>query len=155
MNLFTVDQNLHSGWNYHKWNDTTPTSYPKYRFYRFYGASTGACNINEITFTGVETIDNEDSTYTCSAKLMIGSDQTDLNTVEYQGTLTTNLLAISPRFGTVVGGTPVTFTGSNFPTDTSKYTITIDGINCPVDSANSTSVSCTTGSRPGLVESSL
>lgn len=86
---------------------------------------------------------------------MIGTEQTDLNTIEYQGALTTNLEAISPRFGTVVGGTLVTFTGSNFPTDTSKYTITIDGINCPVDSANSTSVSCTTGSRPGLVESSL
>ena len=49
----------------------------------------------------------------------------------------------------------MTFTGSNFPTDTTKYTITIDGIICPVDSANSTSVSCTTGSRPGLIESSL
>jgi len=151
--LFTVDENLHSGWNYHKWE--TSEDYPKYRFYRFYGPSTGACAINEVTFTGVETIDNEDSTYTCSAKLVIGDDETDLNTIEYQGTLTTLLESIFPRFGTVVGGTPLTFTGQNFPTDTLKYRIVIDGIVCPVDSATSTSVSCTTGSRPGLVESSL
>lgn len=69
--------------------------------------------------------------------------------------MTTTLTAVSPRFGTVVGGTPVTFTGTNFPTDTTKYTIIIDGIVCPVDSATATSVSCTTGSRPGLVETSL
>lgn len=29
--------------------------------------------INEITFTGVETIDNEDSSYTCPTKLIIGT----------------------------------------------------------------------------------
>ena len=77
--------------------------------------------------------------------------EVDLNSVEFQGDLTTNLDAISPRFGRVEGGTAVTFSGSNFPTDTTKYTITIDGIVCPVDSATSTSVICTTGSRPGLV----
>jgi hypothetical protein len=29
--------------------------------------------------------------------------------------------------------------------------ITLDGINCPVSAATSTSVTCTTGSRPGLI----
>jgi hypothetical protein len=61
------------------------------------------------------------------------------------------LTAISPRYGPVTGGTSVTFTGTNFPTSTSVYTITLDGINCPVSAATSTSVTCTTGSRPGLV----
>lgn len=75
----------------------------------------------------------------------------DLNSVEYMGTLTTNLLSISPRYGTVEGGTEVTFSGENFPTDTSVYVITLDGINCPVSAATSTSVTCTTGSRPGLI----
>ena len=69
--------------------------------------------------------------------------------------MTTNLVSISPRFGRVEGGTPLTLTGTNFPTDTTKYTIIIDGIICPVDSATTTTVSCSTGSRPGLVESSL
>jgi hypothetical protein len=67
--LFTVDENLHSGWNYYKWESSD--DYPKYRFYRFYGAEAGACDINEIVFTGVETIDNQDDTYTCSAKIYI------------------------------------------------------------------------------------
>jgi len=84
-----------------------------------------------------------------------GTETSITNTIEYQGALTTTLTAISPRFGTVVGGTSVTFTGLNFPTDTSLYNIIIDGIVCPVDAATSTSVTCTTGSRPGLVETSL
>jgi hypothetical protein len=87
--LFTIDDNLHSGWNYHKWD--SPDDYPKYRFYRFYGASSGACAINEITFTGVETIDNSDSSYTCEAKIVIDEEETSLNSVEYQGSLTANL----------------------------------------------------------------
>jgi hypothetical protein len=75
--------------------------------------------------------------------------------MQYQGALTANLEAISPRFGTVVGGDEVTFTGINFSSDTADYTITIDGIDCPVSAATTTSVTCTTGKRPGLVESSL
>ena len=63
--------------------------------------------------------------------------------------------SISPRFGPVQGGTQVTFTGERFKTDITLYNITIDGINCPVDSAEETKVTCTTGKRPGLVESSL
>jgi hypothetical protein len=79
--LFTVDENLHSGWNYFKWE--TSDDYPKYRFYRFYGASSGACSINEIVFTGVETIDNSDDTYTCSAKVYVDELEETLNTMEY------------------------------------------------------------------------
>jgi len=84
-----------------------------------------------------------------------GDTETSLNDVVYKGSLTPSLSAISPRFGTVVGGTEVTFTGTDFTSDTSLYSIIIDGIDCPVSSADSTSVTCTTGSRPGLVESSL
>ena len=69
--------------------------------------------------------------------------------------MTSKLEAINPRFGPVTGGTQVTFSGSNLNADKSKYTITIDGRNCPVDSASTTSVICTTDDRPGLVESSL
>jgi hypothetical protein len=99
----------------------------------------------------VETIQNEDSTYTCAAKAVVNDTEVTLNTVEYQGTLTTNLASISPRYGPVTGGTSITFSGTNFPTDTSLYTITLDGINCPVSAATSTSVTCTSGSRPGLI----
>jgi len=62
---------------------------------------------------------------------------------------------ISPRYGTVEGGDTITFTGTDFSTDTSDYTITIDGVDCPVDTATSTEVTCTSGARIGLVASSL
>jgi len=65
--------------------------------------------------------------------------------------LTAVLTGVSPRYGTVTGGTSVTFSGTNFPTDTTLYTITLDGIDCSVTGATTTSVTCTTGDRPGLV----
>ena len=86
---------------------------------------------------------------------MTGETETSLNSIEYVGSITPALSAVTPRHGTVVGGTEVTFTGTGFSSDTSKYSIIIDGINCPVSAATSTSVTCTTGSRPGLVETSL
>jgi hypothetical protein len=144
-----MDEKMHSGWNYFNWEDAA--DYPKFRYYRFYSRVQGGCEINEIIFTGVQTIENEDDTYTCDAKAIVGETSIDLNTVEYKGSLTTNLVSISPRYGTVVGGTEITFTRTNFPTDTSLYIITLDGINCPVSSATSTSVVCTSGSRPGLI----
>ena len=49
----------------------------------------------------------------------------------------------------------MTFTGEDFSSNTGDYTIVIDGIDCPVSAATSTSVTCTTGGRPGLVETSL
>lgn len=40
-------------------------------------------------------------------------------------------------------------------TDTTKYSISIDGFNCPVSAATTTSVTCITAKRPGLHETSL
>jgi len=76
--LFTLDEALHEGWNYHKWEDGDK---PKYRFYRFYGTVLGSCKINEITFTGVETIDSSTSTHTCDAKLVTGELENTLENV--------------------------------------------------------------------------
>ena len=104
-----MDEKLHEGWNYFKWEDGDQ---PKYRFYRFYAEKRGACKINEITFTGVETIDSSSSSHTCDAKLVTGETETRLNSVEYVGSLTPALSAINPRHGTVVGGDSVTFTGT-------------------------------------------
>ena len=77
--LFTMDVNLHEGWNYFKWEDAADQ--PRYRYYRFYAQQVGGCKINEITLTGVETIDNSDSSYSCSAKLITGETETSLNSV--------------------------------------------------------------------------
>jgi len=63
--IFTMDENVHDGWNYHKW--TEPADYPRYRYYRFYGTKAGSCVINEIKATGVETVDSPDQNKACSA----------------------------------------------------------------------------------------
>jgi len=62
---------------------------------------------------------------------------------------------MNPRYGKVEGGTSVTFTGTAFSATMGDYTILIDKILCVVTEATSTSVTCTTGSRPGLHPSSL
>jgi hypothetical protein len=64
--------------------------------------------------------------------------------------LTPLLQAITPRFGTVKGGELVTFSGTGFDSDITKYTILIDRRVCSAQSANSTSVTCLTAPRPGL-----
>ena len=109
--------------------------------------------MGEVAFRGFEVIDDSNPTYACTPVLTVGTTKTSLNsTVTYLTFQTALLTSISPRFGTVKGGTAVTFTGTNFVTNTALYTITIDGINCPVTAATTTTVTCTTGKRPGLVE---
>ena len=88
--IFTMDQNVHAGWNYHEW--TLPADYPKYRFYRFYSPNSGGCSVNELVLRGVETINNEDATYSCDVNVNIEGTETALNSVEYTDTLTTNLV---------------------------------------------------------------
>jgi len=156
VDLHVADENIHEGWNYVDLNETG--TMPKYRFYRIYSSTQTGCLVNEIKFTGVETVDNSDATYSCNVQVKLGNGGSVTNVsnnVTFANTETTLLTSISPRYGTVVGGTSVTFTGSNFVTDTSLYNITIDGVNCPVSAATTTSVTCTTGSRPGLIPTSL
>jgi hypothetical protein len=109
--------------------------------------------IHEIKITGVETINIQDTDSSCAAVLVSGGTEQELNTfgtITYKTDKTTLLTGIYPRYGTVTGGTEVTFTGTNFETDPSLYTITLDGFVCPAHTANSTSVTCTTAKRPGL-----
>jgi len=69
--------------------------------------------------------------------------------------VTPNLTAISPRFGTVQGGEPITFTGTGFPTDIADIKVTIDGVVCTVQTVTETEVTCLSAKRPGYVASSL
>ena len=114
--------------------------------------------MNEIKFTGVETIDNDEEQFGCKAKIEFqGSKQnlTQAGSVFYTGAMTPKLTSISPRFGPVTGGTDVTFAGSGFSLVTTENKITIDGFDCPVKTASATAVVCTTSKRPGLRNSTL
>jgi len=75
--------------------------------------------------------------------------------VTYEAAKTPLLTAMNPRHGAVTGGESVTFTGTDFSADVDDYKIILDGIICDVTAATTTSVTCTTNKRPGLVESSL
>mmetsp|Transcript_29161 Transcript_29161/g.43947 ORF Transcript_29161/g.43947 Transcript_29161/m.43947 type:complete len:194 (-) Transcript_29161:1358-1939(-) len=61
--LFTADVNIHEGWNYYNWDD--PEEYPSYRYYRFYSSQKGGCNMREVTFRGVETIQDTNEQKVC------------------------------------------------------------------------------------------
>jgi len=77
------------------------------------------------------------------------------NKVNYLNTLTPSLTSITPRFGTVVGGTTVKFAGTGFSSVLTDNKIMIDGIECVVSAANATEVECVTGKRPGLRTTTL
>mmetsp|Transcript_20884 Transcript_20884/g.32246 ORF Transcript_20884/g.32246 Transcript_20884/m.32246 type:complete len:613 (+) Transcript_20884:4414-6252(+) len=153
--LFTANVNIHTGWNYVNWD--TEDEKPKYRYYRFISSMTNGCNMREIAFRGIETIENEDETYTCTPKLFLSGVESSasLNPVSFKGSITPALTKVEPRFGSVVGGDDIVFTGVNFPTDHTKITVVIDGIDCPVSGSTTTTISCTTGERVGLVVTSL
>lgn len=127
-----MSEEIHEGWNYKTFNSGQE---PKYRFYRFFGNATGSCKVGEVAFRGVEVIDNTSSSYsTCPIELIINGSQTPIllssNAVTYTSTLTPFLQAITPRFGNVKGGELVTFSGTGFDSDFTKYTILIDGKVC-------------------------
>ena len=66
-NLYTVDENTHTGWNYQEWTENLPT----YSKYRFFGNSRQACKLNEIELWGIETIDDTAAGLTCTAKVVV------------------------------------------------------------------------------------
>ena len=75
--------------------------------------------------------------------------------VAYSTNFTSKVTSIVPNMGTTIGGTEITINGAGF--QVSDSTITIDGINCPIDASKSTAAKlvCTTGSRPTFTPSSL
>jgi len=151
-NLYTVDNNAHTGWNYQEW----PENMPAYNVYRFKGSSSGACKIGEVELFGIESMNDEQSMTTCQASIHLGGVDTPVaGDIMYAGALTPVLDLITPRMGSVVGGDEVVFTGEGFSATAADYNIVIDGVVCVATAATTTSVTCTTGSRPGLRESTL
>lgn len=66
--IFKVDLNVHEGWNYQTWE---AGSYQKYKYYRFHGDAPNICIMNELKFTGIETIDDTNPTYSCDVKVIV------------------------------------------------------------------------------------
>jgi hypothetical protein len=126
--IFTMDGSVHDGWNYKVWTDSE--DYPKFRFYKFTGTYSGSCRLTEVKLQGLETVDNDSENRMCSAYFIDheGIETNLANPVTYESDLTPLLESIEPRFGSVLGGDSITFSGTGFSSDTSLYTIIIDGI---------------------------
>ena len=58
--LWTIDQAVHEGWNYHDFDEG---SEPSFNIYRFQGSAQGACRISEVTLHGIESIDSDSSSH--------------------------------------------------------------------------------------------
>lgn len=71
--IFKVEGEVHEGWNY---VDFEEGQFPNFRFYRMRGLgnASGPCRIHEITLTGLEVIQNEDDTYSCTPKLILAGE---------------------------------------------------------------------------------
>jgi len=109
--------------------------------------------VGEVSLRGYEVIDSTATSHTCTAQLMLNSVLPPIELtgdIIYQAAKTPLLKSITPRFGTVVGGETVTFSGENFSSLAGDYSVLIDGRVCTVTSASATQFQCTTSSRPGL-----
>lgn len=69
-----------------------------------------------------------------------------LEDVTFTDALTPSLTSISPRYGSVLGGTTVTLTGENFTG--ASATVTFDNRNCEVQSVTPTQIICITDDKP-------
>jgi hypothetical protein len=73
--LFTVGDEIHEGWNYY---DYASGSELKYRYFRVYGSNAGSCNVGEFALMGVEAINDDTSSYACSANITLGNTTSTL-----------------------------------------------------------------------------
>lgn len=97
---------------------------------------------------GVESIDNDDSSYACTPKLILeGEEFTTLNPVTFDSAYTPVLTSMSTRFGSVLGDEPLEFYGTGF-SDSFTTKVTIDGIDCPIDTQSTTTLACTIQPKP-------
>lgn len=144
--ITTFGNEIHEGWNYVSYRDLP--SKPSYNVYRYWGKVAGSCRVGEFRLTGVDVIADTNPTYPCTPNLIISGVTTPLTPVTFDGSMTPTLQSISPRFGTVTGGTTVTFTGTNFDTVTPGTSVLIDNRVCAVSTVTSTTITCVTDKKP-------
>ena len=151
IDLLIVGEEVHVGWNSYEFEDSPP----QFNSYRLYSNATNGCEITEMQLIGHEALDTDAEEYNCPIEITQSDGNTThlTETVNYRVSLTPVLTAVNPRWGSVEGGTPLTFTGTNLSPVPSAYSILLDGIECIVTAASTESVSCTTQARIGAFNS--
>lgn len=148
--LHLFSEEIHEGWNYINYREDGENK-PAYNSYRFHGTAKGACRVTEFRLHGVEAIASESSSYECTPTIYIGDDElttsVDMEPITYSSDKTPLLTSISPRFGSVLGGTTVTLTGENLLGSSSTY-IYFDDRECEIESSSETEIVCVTSNKP-------
>ena len=148
--LWTIDASIHEGWNSYDFEDGEQ---PSFNIYRFQGTESGSCRVGEVRLHGVSSIDDDGATYSCTPKLILEGEVQEsvvLNAVTYDSSITPVLEGMSARYGSVLGGEEIEFTGTGFSADAAT-SIFIDDIECVIDpevERSETSIKCTTGDKP-------
>ena len=76
VDILTIDEELHEGWNYYKFEEWGIDT-PKYRYYRLFNAVNNGCDkIGEINFIGAKAFDSTDENHFCSVTVS-GEDFTE------------------------------------------------------------------------------
>ena len=134
---------MHEGWNSLDFENELPS----YNIYRFQGSISGSCRIGEVKLHGVESIDNDDSSYSCTPKLIIEDSLTELNPVSFDSDVTPVLTGMSTRFGSVLGNEEVEFYGTGFSASATTI-VMIDNRECAIVSTTENTITCTTSDKP-------
>ena len=143
--LFTVDLSVHEGWNTYDFE----TNKPSYNIYRFQGAQSGSCRIGEVKLDGIESINSDATSYSCTPKLYLaGTDSAvTLNPVTFSSAQTPVMTGMSTRFISVLGGETITINGTNFSASATTK-VMIDNRECSSVTTTTTSITCTTADKP-------
>ena len=78
---------------------------------------------------------------------MLDGVATDLEAVTFDSTSTPVLTSMSDRFGSVLGGESITFTGTGF-SSSATTTVLIDDKECASVTTTDTTITCTTADKP-------
>lgn len=148
--LYTFGEQVHEGWNYINYSEVDDSEKPAYNSYRFYGVESNACRVTEFRLIGVEAIQNDETTYSCTPVIKLDGQElsVSMEPVFYSADHTGKLTGISPRFGSVLGGTTVTLTGENLGGVSAPTLVYFDGRDCAIESQSDTQIVCVTEDKP-------
>lgn len=133
------------------WTELNIDSTEKHRYVRVQITNRGnSCIVPELQFIGVTRPTMEPDDCAISITVFSQSGIASINRTSmysYDSTVTPEVSSVSPSYGTAAGGTSVMILGKNLPESTKDALVKIDGVPCTVNTTSSTALTCVTGAR--------
>ena len=148
--LYTAGSLIHDGYN-----EIDFTGPWKYESYKISGNATGSCRLAELELTGrvvyaVQTCTGE-HTFDCDAVVDVRNgeqSQTLNNAATYSVPYTHLVSGVVPQYVNARASEPITISGGFGDSVTAAdVKVTIDGVECEVQTASSTTIECNSGMR--------